>query len=86
MQYTFYLKKEVNKKIIFFYYSSSSPLVLLQVEVAITLGKIVLNNTQTQKLLAEQTKFRVTELLHHLANKEETVRHKAGMALSLIHI
>lgn len=83
MQYTFYLKKEVNKKIIFFYSSSSSsPLVLLQVEVAITLGKIVQNNTQTQKLLAEQTKFRVTELLHHLANKEETVRHKAGMALA----
>jgi len=30
----------------------------------------------------EQTKFRVVELLHHLSNKEETVRHKAGMALA----
>ncbi|KAL9968183.1 hypothetical protein ACROYT_G026526 [Oculina patagonica] len=55
---------------------------LIQVEVAITLGKIVLNNPQTQKLLAEQTKFRVVELLHHLSNKEETVRLKAGMALA----
>lgn len=49
---------------------------------AITLGKVVLNNLQTQKLLAEQTKFRVVELLHHLSNKEETVRLKAGMALA----
>ena len=55
---------------------------VLQVEVAITLGKIVLNNSQTQKLLVEQTKFRVVELLHHLSNKEETVRLKAGMALA----
>lgn len=46
------------------------------------MGKIVLNNPQTQKLLVEQTKFRVVELLHHLASKEETVRHKAGMALA----
>ena len=51
-------------------------------EVAISLGKIVLNNPQTQKLLAQQTKFRVVELLHHLRNQEETVRHKAGMALA----
>ena len=54
-----------------------------QVEVAITLGKIVLNNSQTQKLLAEQTKFRVVELLHHLSNKAEEVRLKAGMALAI---
>lgn len=55
---------------------------LIQVEVAITLGKIVLNNSQTQKLLVDQTKFRVVELLHHLSNEEETVRLKAGMALA----
>lgn len=60
----------------------TSRMSLIQVEVAITLGKIVLNNPQTQKLLAEQTKFRVVELLHHLKSKEETVRHKAGMALA----
>lgn len=60
----------------------TSRISLIQVEVAISLGKIVLNNPQTQKLLAQQTKFRVVELLHHLRNEEETVRHKAGMALA----
>ena len=56
---------------------------LLQVEVAITLGKIVLNNAQTQKILTEQTNFRVIEILHLFSDRDEEVRLKAGMALTI---
>ncbi|EDO43577.1 predicted protein [Nematostella vectensis] len=61
----------------------SSKVPLIQVETAITIGKIALNNNQTQKVLAEQTRFRVIDILHLLKDEEEEVRLKAGRALSI---
>ncbi|KAK3726414.1 hypothetical protein QZH41_019667 [Actinostola sp. cb2023] len=53
-----------------------------KVETAICIGKIVLNNNQTQKVLSEQTKFTVTDIMHLLKDADQEVRLKAGMALS----
>ena len=56
---------------------------VLQVEAAITLGKTVLNNSKPQKMLTDQTGFRVMEVLHLFGDKDEEVRLKAGMALTI---
>lgn len=55
----------------------------MQVETAICIGKIVLNNNQTQKVLSEQTKFTVVDIMHLLKAIDQEVRLKAGMALSI---
>lgn len=54
----------------------------IQVETAICIGKIALNNTTTQKILSEQTKFRVVDIMHLLKDPDQEVRLKAGMALA----
>ncbi|KXJ05225.1 Ankyrin and armadillo repeat-containing protein, partial [Exaiptasia diaphana] len=60
----------------------NSKVSLVQVETAICIAKIVLNNNQTQKILSEQTKFTVVDIMHLLKDTDQEVRLKAGMALS----
>ncbi|XP_023930596.1 ankyrin and armadillo repeat-containing protein-like [Lingula anatina] len=55
----------------------------IQVEVANTLGCIVLCNTENQELLKAETDFKFNLLLDLLVSKKMNIRLKAGMALAV---
>ncbi|XP_071497237.1 ankyrin and armadillo repeat-containing protein-like [Diadema antillarum] len=60
--------------------SSSNP--LIKVEIAVTLGAIILGNRGNQKLLEEEPLFSIQLLLQLLHERDEDVRLKAGTALA----
>ncbi|XP_063964781.1 ankyrin and armadillo repeat-containing protein-like isoform X3 [Lytechinus pictus] len=60
--------------------SSSNP--HIKVEIAVTLGAIILGNRSNQKLLEEEPMFSIHLLLQLMNEKDESVRLKAGTALS----
>uniref|UniRef100_A0A2C9KYG2 Uncharacterized protein n=1 Tax=Biomphalaria glabrata TaxID=6526 RepID=A0A2C9KYG2_BIOGL len=55
----------------------------IQVEVAITLGNVVLSNHENQEKLAEEATFKFDTLLIMLRSKDEEIRLRAGMALTI---
>ncbi|KAH9489690.1 hypothetical protein Btru_037450 [Bulinus truncatus] len=55
----------------------------IQVEVAITLGYVVLSNHENQEKLAEEASFKFDTLLVMLKSKDEEIRLRAGMALTI---
>ncbi|ELU04066.1 hypothetical protein CAPTEDRAFT_159631 [Capitella teleta] len=59
------------------------PSVDIQVEVAYTLGCVVLSNRENQEKLRQHAHFKFDTLLDLLESKDETLRLKAGQALTI---
>ncbi|GFR60921.1 ankyrin and armadillo repeat-containing protein [Elysia marginata] len=55
----------------------------IQVEVAISLGCVVLSNKENQEKLAEEPSFRFNTLLNLLKSKDQEISLRAGMALTI---
>ncbi|RUS87780.1 hypothetical protein EGW08_004445 [Elysia chlorotica] len=55
----------------------------IQVEVAISLGCVVLSNKENQEKLAEEPSFRFNTLLTLLRSKDQEISLRAGMALTI---